>query len=246
MLRDAGLPVTDEPRAAIRALAGLGRLATLEAASSPSTLTGPIESWGLPLVEGEIAPDGAAAVEIAERLGYPVAVKLVSPGLDHKTEVGGVVLDLRDVAAVRMAFDQVVDAARAEGLAVNGVRVERYRPGLEMIVGGILDPVFGLLVSVGIGGVLTEVLGDVVFAPAPVGEPEAAGMIDRLQGRDVLDGFRGAPAADIPGLARIVSLVSRGLVGSGLREVDLNPLIWDGEEWIAVDWLVVAATVEYL
>jgi acetyl-CoA synthetase len=87
------------------------------------------------------------------------------------------------------------------------------------------------------GAVLTELLGDVVFAPAPIGELEAAGMIERLQGRALLDGFRGAPAADVAELARIVSRVSRGLVGSGLSEIELNPLIWDGEEWVAVDWL---------
>ncbi len=117
--------------------------------------------------------------------------------------------------------------------------MERYRPGLEMIVGGLVDPVFGPLVSVGLGGVLTELLDDVVFAPAPVEEIQAAAMIDRLRGRALLDGFRGAPHSDLDELAQIVSVVSRGLIGSGLREVEINPLTWDGEGWVAVDWLLV-------
>jgi acetyl-CoA synthetase len=108
-----------------------------------------------------------------------------------------------------------------------------------MIVGGLVDPVFGPIVSVGVGGVLTELLGDVVFSPAPVDEGQAAAMIERLRGRALLDGFRGAPPGDVEGLARIVSLVSRAMTGSALREVEINPLIWDGEGWVAVDWLLV-------
>jgi hypothetical protein len=111
-----------------------------------------------------------------------------------------------------------------------------------MIVGGLVDPVFGPLVSVGIGGVLTELLGDVVFVPAPVDEAGARRMINRLRGRLLLDGFRGGSPADFGGLARIVSVVSRGLVGSAVQEVEVNPVIWTGEEWVAVDWLVVTGT----
>jgi acetate---CoA ligase (ADP-forming) len=92
-------------------------------------------------------------------------------------------------------------------------------------------------VSVGMGGVLTEVARDVVFSTAPVDERSARSMIDRLHSRHVLDGFRGAPPADVEELARIVSVMSRGLAGSGLREIEINPLIWDGQEWVAADWL---------
>lgn len=95
------------------------------------------------------------------------------------------------------------------------MRIQRYRPGLEMIVGGFLDPSLGPVVSVGTGGVLTEVVDDAVFAPAPVDEAAAEAMIDRLRGRRLLDGYRGLPPADIGSLAGIVSLVSRGLAGSG-------------------------------
>jgi hypothetical protein len=200
---------------------------------------GAFEEWGLPLVEGATARTADEAIGIADGLGYPVVVKVVAAGIAHKTEVGGVRVDLRDAAAVGDAIEEVTAAATAAGQSVEGVRVERFRPGLEMIVGGLQDPVFGPLVSVGLGGVLTEVLDDVVFAPAPVDEGQAAAMIERLRGRTLLDGFRGAPPSDPGELARIVSLVSRGLVGANLLEVEVNPLIWDGERWVAVDWLVV-------
>jgi hypothetical protein len=108
-----------------------------------------------------------------------------------------------------------------------------------LIVGGVIDQVFGPLVSVGMGGVLTELLGEVVFAPGPVDEIGAEEMIQGLRGRALLDGYRGRAPADVGELARIVSLVSRGLVGSGYVEVEINPLVWDGVEWVAVDWLLI-------
>jgi acyl-CoA synthetase (NDP forming) len=239
-LRASGLPVTEEPRAAIRALAGLARLARLSTAVHMEPIAAAdVENWGLPLVEGEVVTSVEGAIEAAERLGYPVVVKVSSLGLAHKTELGGVRLGLESAESVADAFEEMVAAARSARLAIEGVRVERFRPGLEMIVGGLVDPVFGPVVSVGVGGVLTELLGDVVFAPAPVDEAGARAMIDRLGGRPLLDGFRGSDPADVAELARIVSLVSRGLVGSGLHEVEINPLVWTGDEWVAVDWLMV-------
>jgi acyl-CoA synthetase (NDP forming) len=234
-LRSAGAPVTDEPRAAVRALAGLARVATHKVRDRPAPLVGELETWGIPLVKGEVVSSAEEAVQVAGRLGYPVVLKMVSPGLSHKTEVGGVKLDLATDEKVLAGYNEIV--ASAAGLTLDGVRVERYRPGLEVIVGGVVEDSFGPLVSIGLGGVLTELLDDVVFAPAPVGLEDATEMIDRLRGRRLLDGYRGAPASDVSGLARIVSLVSRGLVGSELQEVEVNPLIWDGEEWVAVDWL---------
>jgi acetate---CoA ligase (ADP-forming) len=238
-LRQAGVPVTEEPRAAIRALAGLARLANWSAPVELQPVIGAFEQWGLPLIEGAIARTADEAIAVAESLGYPVVVKVLAGGLAHKTELGGVRVDLRDPSAVSHAIDEVTAAASAAGRSVEGVRVEGYRPGLEMIIGGLVDPVFGPLISIGIGGVLTELLDDVVFAPAPVDEIRAAAMIDRLRGKALLDGFRGASRSDLDELAGIVSRVSRGIAGSGLREVEINPLTWDGEGWVAVDWLLV-------
>ena len=170
----------------------MARLANLPVPEAVQPIDGAFEEWGLPLVEGEIARTADEAVAVAESLGYPVVVKIVSGGLAHKTEVGGVRMDLRDSSAVSHAIDEVTAAASAAGQSVEGVRVERYRPGLEMIIGGLVDPVFGPLISVGIGGVLAELLDDVVFAPAPVDEVQAASMIEHLRGHALLDGFRGA------------------------------------------------------
>jgi acyl-CoA synthetase (NDP forming) len=238
-LRKAGAPVTEEPRVAIRALAGLARLARWSALGDLPLIEADFERWGLPFVEGETAHTTEEAIAAAGRLGYPVVVKVVSPGLAHKTETGGVRLALDDADEVAVAIDAVTATAIGAGQIVEGVRVERYRPGLEMIVGGLVDPVFGPLVSVGTGGVLTELIDDVVFVTAPVGVNEARSMISKLRGRPLLDGFRGSAPADVDELARIVSVVSRGIAASGYQEVEINPLIWDGEDWVAVDWLAI-------
>jgi acyl-CoA synthetase (NDP forming) len=236
-LQEAGTAVTEDPRAAIRALAGLGRLTRRRSPSDVEPLTGPIETWGIPLVEAEVVIDALAAADAAERIGYPVAVKLISPEVDHKTEFGGVTLDLGTREAVARAFTEVMEEADKAGLEVVGARVQRYRPGLEVIVGALVDPDLGPVVSVGVGGVLTELIDDVVFAPAPVDKRGAQAMISQLRGHHLLDGFRGAPPADVDALSELVSIVSRGMIGSGLTEVEVNPLIWDGAGWVAVDWL---------
>jgi acyl-CoA synthetase (NDP forming) len=234
-LRRAGAPVTEDPRAAIGALAGLTRVVT--EVDVPEPLPGPPETWGLPLDHGLSAgtPDEARAA--AESLSYPVALKLEAAGLDHKTEVGGVVLDVRNSVELETACGRMFELAATQAWSEASVRVQRYRPGLEMIVGGLRHQSFGPLISIGMGGVLTEVIRDVVFAPAPVGVQGAREMIDGLRGRRALDGWRGAPPADIGELARLVSQASRGVAGSHLTQFEINPLIWDGDTWIGVDWL---------
>jgi acyl-CoA synthetase (NDP forming) len=235
-LRRANRPVTEEPRAAIRALAGLTAIYDQE--EIPEPLPGPPETWGIPLHSGFIATTESEAVAAADALGYPVVVKLEHSGLAHKTDVGGVLLDLRSRAEVEEACDTLTHVSAENDWTDFALRVQRYRPGLETIVGAIRHDSFGPMVSVGFGGVHTEVDPDVVFAPAPVGVGGARSMIDRIRGRGLLDGVRGGPPADIAELARLVSLVSRGIAGKAIGGFEINPLIWDGGEWVAVDWLL--------
>lgn len=234
-LRQAGAAVVEEPRAAIRAMTTLTRPPS--SGEPPPPLTGPPDSWGIPPLAGVVAESADAAVAAAAELGYPVTVKLESPAVSHKTEVGGVALDLRDPEAVAEAFVGLTSLSPAIGLEGATVRVQGHRPGVELIVGSLRHHSFGPMVSVGVGGVLTELIGDVVFAPAPVTVGQGRAMVDRLRGRAILDGFRGSPPADLDRLAEILSLVSRGIAGSGLTSFEINPLIWDGEDWLAVDWL---------
>jgi acyl-CoA synthetase (NDP forming) len=171
-------------------------------------------------------------------------LKVESPDLPHKTEAGVIRLDLRDAAAVREGFAAVMaNAARVSPPPrVNGVLVQPMVPaGLEMVVGARLDPHFGPMVVVGLGGTLVELLRDSATALAPVGEDEARAMLRRLRGYKLLEGFRGLPPVDQHRLVDTIRRVSE-LAADGreqIAEIDVNPLICAGERQVAVDALIV-------
>ena len=199
--------------------------------------------YGIPVV-GEVGADDAeGAVTAAERLGFPVALKVAAPDLAHKTEIGGVRLGLRDAGAVREAAAEVLAAAKRAGVGGAGLLVQRMiPPGLEIMLGARVDPLFGPLVVVGLGGVFVELLHDSVVDLAPVSLAGARAMLERLRGARLLDGFRGAPAIDRDRLAAIIAWFSEFAAdhAAHYREIDLNPLIAAGGEIVAVDALIVA------
>ncbi len=243
--RLAAPPAPPDPTSpAIRA-----RAAALIAAAPGQVLTEREAKAALALygveVTGEILAHSAEeAVAAATTLGFPVVLKVESPDLPHKTEAGVIRLNLGDAEAVRAAYLEVM--ARADSVVpkprLNGVLVQRMiPPGVELVIGARIDPLFGPLVVVGLGGVLVEVLKDTVLAPAPVSAAEAAAMLDRLRGARLLDGFRGAPAVDRARLAETIAAVSRFAADhrEAIAELDVNPLIGTGKSVVAVDALIV-------
>ena len=197
-----------------------------------------LSAYGLGVVPERAAADAEGAGAAAEAIGFPVALKLDAPGLAHKTEAGGVVLGLADGAAVARAAAEMLGRPAAEG--ARGVLVQRMAPkGLEIVIGGRRDPVFGPLVSVGLGGVFVEVIRDVVTAPAPVSPAQAERMLSRLRHAAALDGVRGLPAADRGALALAVARVSELMADQPeIAELDVNPVIVRGAEIEAVDGLI--------
>jgi succinyl-CoA synthetase beta subunit len=176
------------------------------------------------------ATDSDQAVAAAERIGYPVALKILSPDIPHKSEIGGVALGLADAAAVRAETERMLATAaeKAPQAAIDGVLVAPMAPqGVEMIVGVELDPTFGPLIMVGVGGIFVEVYRDVTFRLAPVDEHEAREMIDQLRGAALLRGARGRSAGDLSALCGAIAALSRfaASLGSALRSLDVNPLL---------------------
>ena len=179
---------------------------------------------------GGLALDAREAARIAGELGGPVAMKVQSDDIPHKSESGGIALGVEGAAAAHEAFERVTGNARAfaPGAVIRGVRVERMAdPGVEVIVGVSRDPHFGPMLAVGLGGVLVEVLDDVVLSPAPVDAAEAREMLRRQRGRRILDGVRGAPPADVDALVALLVSVSEfaAAAGDALEALDLNPVI---------------------
>jgi acyl-CoA synthetase (NDP forming) len=190
-----------------------------------------------------VPADVAAALGAWRSLGGgPVALKLDAPGLAHKTEADGVRLGLEDEAGIRRAVaDLVSAAARAEGISPGGLMVQPMAPGgVEVIVGGRRDAVFGPAVLVGLGGILAEVLDDVAVLLAPVDVDVVRARLDGLRGAPILRGTRGRPGVDLDGLATLVAAVARYLADHpDVVEVDLNPVIAGPASIVAVDALVV-------
>lgn len=191
----------------------------------------------------ELARSAEEAVAAAGRLGYPVALKIESPGILHKTEAHGVKLGLRDAQAVRLAYAAVVESARRHDAQarIDGVIVQAMaRADVEMVVGLQRDRAFGTVVMAGLGGIHVEVLKDVVFRRAPVTVAEAGRMLDELRGRTLLDGVRGKRAVDRAALARLISAVScfGAAAGERLESLDVNPVLAGPNGATAVDWLL--------
>ena len=179
---------------------------------------------------GGLALDAAGAARIAGEIGGPVAMKVQSNDLPHKSDSNGIALGVEGESAVREAFGRIVDNARthAPSAAIRGVRVERMAgPGVEMIIGVSRDPDFGPMIGVGLGGVLVELLDDFVLSPAPVDAAEAGRMLRELRGGRILDGVRGAPPADVDALVGLLVAVSElaAAAGGALEALDLNPVI---------------------
>jgi acyl-CoA synthetase (NDP forming) len=243
-----GLLVFDEPS---RAIATLGRMAEIgellrrPPRSSPSLdgvpfLAGDevdevrakafLARAGIPVQEEHAAATPGDAAWAAETLGLPIALKIVSRDIPHKTDVGGVQLGLVGAAAVENAAAAMLDSVarlrpevRVDGFLVSPM----VDDGIEMIAAVHVDPVFGPITMVGFGGVLVEVLRDVAFAYGAVSEDEAKAMLQGLRGYPLLDGLRGRPPADIPALGQAIAALSRlGAVNAGhFISIEINPLV---------------------
>ncbi len=166
----------------------------------------------MPLPPETLAKTEDAAVAAAAKIGGPVALKVQSPNILHKTEAGAVMLNVSGDAAVGEAYRTVLERAKAAHpeAHIEGVLVQAMaRRGVEMIIGITSDPDFGPMLMVGLGGIHVEVLKDVAFAPVPLGPDEALDLVGQLKGAALLDGVRGAPPSDKAALAQLISTLSR-------------------------------------
>ncbi|MFT3717283.1 acetate--CoA ligase family protein [Pseudorhodoferax sp.] len=265
-IRALGIPVFPGIPAAATGLAGLvrlGRLAALPAAAAYDGPRDPVDpavfrnefhakqalaAAGIPVPREEVVGSADEAVRSARATGYPVVLKIASEDIAHKTEIGGVALNLQDDAAVREAFDRLMASARqhAPAARLDGVLVApMVRGGVELIAGVSRDPVFGPVVMVGLGGIYAEILKDVAVQVAPVSEDEALRMIRSLRMFPLLDGARGQPKADVAAAARTVARLSEFACrhAADVAEIDMNPILVrpEGEGVLVLDALMVPA-----
>lgn len=265
VLREAGVPVHGSVETAVRSLAGLaerGRmlasrrqrsdlvLATRPPGGARRALSEPegrrlLAGHGLDTGRWEVAGSAEEAARASEAIGAPVAMKVVSEQVVHKSEAGGVELGVDGPQAARAAFEEITDrvAAAQPGARIDGVLVAPMAPrGLELMIGASLDETFGPVVTLGAGGIGVEVLGDVAFRAAPLTALEGHEMIDELTIAPMLDGFRGGDVVDREAVVSLLLGVSRLLEQAPqVVELDLNPVIAHGGGLALVDVRVVVA-----
>lgn len=233
-------PDQEEARALVEEARREGRPALTEPEAAQV-----MTAYGVPMAVGRLATDVGEAVAAAEALGYPLALKIVSPDILHKTDAGGVVLGLTGADAVRGAFPRLLEGVRQRcpEARIEGVLVQRMAPsdGHEMLIGMKRDEQFGPVVLAGLGGIFTEVVGDTALRVAPVTADEALEMLRELRAYPVLSGARGQAASDLDALAAIIVAVSRlAMDCPAIAELDLNPVFvyQAGRGALAVDALV--------
>jgi acyl-CoA synthetase (NDP forming) len=265
-LHQAGIPLFVQTGAAFRALARvrqyaeyqagradpasrdfgprLGQPAQVQATPDAASLRAELARFGIRLPRTQLATSAAEAANMVPAMGGTMAMKIASPDIPHKTEAGGVRLGIASAEGARKAFEAIVASARAHNPAalIEGVEVQEMVPeGVEILLGLSTDDQLGPILTVGLGGVMTEVLRDVSQRPVPVSRAEARRMLAELRGARTLQGFRGHPPADVEALLdTMLGLSALGVAWAELHpEVDLNPVVVleRGKGAIAVDAL---------
>ncbi|MGX1542152.1 acetate--CoA ligase family protein [Streptomyces adustus] len=203
-----------------------------------------LRAYGIRVPREQLVTSAAAAVRAAGLVGYPVVMKASGARIAHKTELGLVKIGLTSASQVRDAYRELTEIARYEDVPLDGVLVcQMVERGVEMVVGVTHDDLFGPTVTVGLGGVLVEVLRDTAVRVPPFGEDQARTMLTELRGRALLDGVRGRPPADVDALVEVVLRVQRMALelGGELAELDINPLLVlpQGQGAVALDALAV-------
>jgi acyl-CoA synthetase (NDP forming) len=202
-----------------------------------------LTSAGVPVVPGGLAGSADEAAEIADRIGLPVALKICSAQITHKSDIGGVALGLATEAEVRAAYEKVRAAGDAvPGATIDGVLVTPMRTGgTELLVGVTIDATFGPVLAIGLGGVWVEIMGDTSLRVLPVDAAEAKRMLGELRGLPLLQGARGTRPADLDALAEAIAGISRVALslGGALRAFEVNPLLVNGDQVEALDVLVI-------
>lgn len=187
------------------------------------------QKYGIPTTRFRVAGSAEEAATIAEGIGFPVVLKVISPDVIHKYDVGGVILNLKSANEVINAYNQIVRNVKMHRpeARILGVNVqEMAQPSIEVIVGAIKDPQFGPALMFGLGGIFVEVLKDVTFRIAPINEDDALEMIHEIKASPLLKGYRGLPPADVKAIVKILLGASKMVTeNQEIKELDLNPIM---------------------
>ena len=185
--------------------------------------------YNIPVTDFKVAKNEDEVVKFSREIGFPVVLKIVSPDVIHKSDVGGVIIDLKSEEAVRKAYRQIIENVKKykPEAKITGILVQEMAPpSTEVIVGSIKDPQFGPALMFGLGGIFVEVLKDVTFRIAPITEDDAREMITEVKAYPLLKGYRNMPPADIDAIIKIILNTSKLVMEhQEIKELDFNPIM---------------------
>lgn len=203
-----------------------------------------LRTWGLPVPDCRIADSHDTAVEAGETMGYPLALKVHSPLIIHKSDAGGVQLDIKNIEEMSKAYNEIARNCSSLDADFKVLVQPMAEKGLEVILGVTQDPQFGPVLMFGMGGILVEIFKDVSFRLIPLNKGDAMDMIYSIKALPLLKGYRGKPGADIELLAdMLVSISELVAQNSVIREIDMNPVIFYPRGAAVVDARMVVNTV---
>ena len=193
-----------------------------------------LERYGFKLLPYHLARSEAEASDAARRIGYPVAMKIVSPDIQHKTDLGGVKVNLKSEEALRLAYKEILQSA--SGKRVDGVLVQKMaRKGVELIIGGKKDPQFGHMIVLGLGGIYVEIFRDISARICPLVGQDVEEMVAELKVHPLLEGARGKKPINKKSLQELVIRSCRFMQSEDIKEMDLNPVVFDEDGCDIVD-----------
>ena len=198
-----------------------------------------LKEAGISVVETKLAKTQKEAVSLSQKMGFPIALKIASPEVIHKSDSGGVKLSLNNVSEVKKAYDEILKKVKKQypDAVIHGVSVQKMvRPGTEVIVGVSKDPQFGPVIMFGLGGIFVELLKDVTFRVIPVEQRDAREMIKEVKGYPLLQGYRGKESANISALVEVILKISKLIEENPhIKELELNPIFVYREKAVGVD-----------
>jgi acyl-CoA synthetase (NDP forming) len=194
---------------------------------------------GIHCTDTRLASTREGAVALSKEIGYPVVLKISSKDITHKSEAGGVKVNLKDKAEVERAYDEIMTSAKEKfpDAVIEGISVQNMaKPGIEVIMGMVKDPTFGPVIMFGLGGVFVEVLKDVAFRIVPIEKSDAEDMINEIKGKKLLEGYRGQEPADVACLQQMLLRLSDFVnTTPEIEEIDMNPVFAYKDGAVVVD-----------
>jgi acyl-CoA synthetase (NDP forming) len=200
-----------------------------------------VEKYKIKFVEGKLIKTKKELSETARKLGYPIALKIISKEISHKTDVGGVELNIQNEKEAIKKFNSILANVKkkAPKAKIQGVFVQKFIEGKQLIVGGKQDQQFGPVILFGLGGIFVEVLKDFSLRICPITREDAKEMIKEIKGFPILKGTRGEKSVNLKELENVLMKVNKLMIKEKIKELDLNPLIANEKEVIAVDARVI-------